>query len=183
MQTDSFLEEIRQLENCRSITTTRDYIGLHRLNYDQPFIEFRPSMTLLWCISIIVGSLFLTVVAHLMITAPSLNSHQITGHITAALLFLTVLAITYKQQHLDKTKNYKIRIDSTGIRIADNLFQWDSIHETAIMNTGGQHPTIYLVIAMKASSSYECYTLTNFPTSYYGFATKLSQYIEHFKPA
>lgn len=182
-QNPNFLEEIRQLEDGIKIQTTRKYVGLSKLQYDQPFIEFKTSKPNPIFAYVFVGSL-LVFAPFYAFFHPDLSVNQHIGLAIVAIACGWILIGIANQSRIEKSRTYTIRIDHTGITIAGTLYEWENIDETAILQKpSAKNPWRFLVVALKDTSTYECRDLSNFFTwKLANFPLQLSLFIEHFKP-
>jgi len=182
-QQDNFLDQIRQLENGGTIQSTKDYVGSRKLAIDISSKIFRPSIFLKLLV-LIFGLIILAIAIVKTFQPKSLTNSEIGGLVIAYVLSFILSINAIRQFITDKTMNFQIRIDNSGISIDETVYKWTEIYETAIMKKfAGKSTYKYLVIALNNKSTYECYDLTNFVNlNPRGFSVTLAKYIEYFKP-
>ena len=172
------------MEQGGSIKTTREYIGSRNININPtlPYKEFKPNIFFKSIVLIFVLGIF-AIAVFKTFQPKSLTNSEIGGLSVAYIVSFILGVNVIRQFFVDKTMNYKIRVDNSGITVADTLYEWAKIHETAILiKFSGKGGYNYLVIGMDNMSTYESFDLTNFTSLYpFGFSMKLSKYIEYFK--
>jgi hypothetical protein len=189
---DDFLERIRltELENLDKLTkflavwtieSTKDYIGSQKVKQSISEKKFKPDPYFKW-VMLTFGLLLLTIpIKETFFKSNTTVTGLVFGYSFAAIF----IYIAIKQFYFDKSLNYVITIDATGISIDDMKYFWKDIYDTAILtdSTGGD-TTKYLIIAMNNLTTYEKFELTKFINlKILGFSGTLSKYIEYFKPA
>ena len=186
---DDFLERIRltELENLDKLTKflavwtierTKDYAGSQKVTRSISEKKFKPNPY--FKLVVLTFGLLLLAIAIKATFFNSTVTELFFAYSFAAIIICTVI----KDFYFDKTLNYVITIDQTGISIDDMKYFWKDIYDTAILTGGGGNTIKYLIIAMNNLTTYEKFELTNFVNlNFLGFSATLCKYIEYFKPA
>ena len=124
------LEDIKILENARSITTTKDLIGDGIITYDKESIQFRPGIVLNICILAFCSVMPVMVLCSAIFNKNHTANH-IAGLIVGGLLGLSLLIVAVRQ--ISEKKDSLLVVDRAGIRHDNEVFDWVDIEETAIM--------------------------------------------------
>ena len=187
---DDFLERIRQTELSNldklsrffsglSIETTNEFIGSKRVVEDITEKKFKPDIFFKYGVLMFAfGLLGLTF-------RETFSNKANTGGLIFGYAFSAIIIFTaIKQFFYDKSLNFEILIDRTGIIIDNKTFLWKDIYETAILTKrSGKYKTKYLIVALNNMTTYEKFELTHFINhKFWGFSSTLSKYIEYFKP-
>ncbi len=181
---DKFLEDIRVAENAWNIETTRNYVGMRKITPPDPISLkiFKPGIVLK--LAAVFLSAIPVIVILTLVRKKTVTDNEIAGLLVGFGCLAIIIPQVVRQAFYDKTRNFIIKIDATGISINDVIYPWGTVYETAIMiKTGGGSRYKYLVIALDNQSTYEPYDLSGFLSlNPFGFAMTLSKYIEYFRP-
>ena len=175
---DPRLEEIKTLENADAIKTTKTYAGLTKFTFDKDSIQFRQGLAPKIFI-LLIGCIFATPallqIAKIFIKNPT--GSQIASVDLGTFFGLSLLVIGI---HLfGAKKNAPIRIDKSGITLDGELYNWNDIYATAILE---RYRSAYLTVVLNENSTYRLYRLTGLRAFDLFFPITVSKYIEHFKP-
>src|SRR5215831_20846984 len=189
MEEDNFFGQIRQAEedmyrmstgNPVSVTIQiTSYLAADKeINIDKPTKTFRPSIFFKAGLTTLIVGIFVFAIYALNRKSTHIN---VGGMLVVFVAFIIIMINAIRQFFFDKSLNYTIKIDYTGICIDDTLYAWKDIYGTAIMSVPtSKSPTKYLIIALNDLGTYEKYELTNFGSwNFGGFSETLSNYIEY----
>ena len=189
-KTIDLLQSVRQSERDKldklsrfltpvRIYSTEEYVGSKHVKQEITEKKFKPNIFFkLFALMFITGLLAST------FTGTFFKSDiTIPGRVFIYLLVGFLLIGAIKQFFFDKSVNYNILIDKSGIRVNDQPYLWSDILETGILTLGaGLNPSKYLILLLK-NKTYEKFDLTHFiDLNFWGCSSTLSKYIEYFKP-
>jgi hypothetical protein len=178
------LERIRETEKNKlsaftlffgyvTIAPTDHYARPALVKEDTNEIRFHAKVFILY-----VLALFTTFV--LAVTAVDIIGHFRLSTVPF-LFFLVVINLLIWSAIHSSRRRYTININREELSACGKVFKWSEIKATAILNLPkGKQGTDYLVVVLQDETYYKC-NLGYF-ISYFGFADKLSSYIEHLRP-
>ena len=106
------------------------------------------------------------------------NTHPFTKLIILPLIALMIFIIY--DGFLNPRKNYAVHLDFEGVTIQEELYRWNAINETAILQIGsGRGKKLFLIIVFN-DGSYKRFNLQAFQ-SLWGFQNAIAAYIEYFR--
>jgi hypothetical protein len=174
---DPRLNEIKILEHADAIKTTKNYAGLGKFTSDKDAMQFRQSLApkiFILFFGCIMTTPFLLEITKIFIKAPT--GAQIASVVVGTFFGLLLLVIGIHRFSAEKAT--RIRIDKSGITLDGELYRWEDIYETAILQ---KYRSSYLTVILKEKATYRLYALTGFRVFDVFFPITLSKYIEHFK--